>query len=133
MLCLKSRYFFYVENLGFQSFTSLVADLRLERNRIFHIFFLYMQLRTVTRYTSSLLNCITQSLTEHFLQGNVLLNFLLNAKPTFISWRGYVSNEVNDLVPKEHRYRFQTKIANCCHIIKLLWALIFYSVCYSML
>ena len=37
VLLFLSRYFFYVENLGFQSFTSLVADLRHERNRIFHI------------------------------------------------------------------------------------------------
>ena len=35
---------------------------------------------------------LTKALTEHFLQGNVPLRHLLNAKPPFMSW----TNEVND-------------------------------------
>ena len=41
-------------------------------------------------------NFFTQSLTEHFLQGNVPLMHLLNEKPLFISWRRSAFNEVND-------------------------------------
>ena len=33
---------------------------------------------------------------EHFLQGNVPLRHLLNAKPAFMSWRRTAFNEVND-------------------------------------
>ena len=45
------------------------------------------------KYKSSFLSQLTKSLTEHFLQGNVLL---LNAKPPLMSWRRSAFNEVND-------------------------------------
>ena len=37
------------------------------------------------KYKSSLLGLLTKALTEHFLQGNVPLRHLLNAKPPFMS------------------------------------------------
>ena len=38
-------------------------------------------------------------LTEHFLQGNVPLNHLLNAKPPFMYWQRSAFNEVNNWAP----------------------------------
>ena len=38
-----------------------------------------------------------KALTEHFFQGNILLMHLINAKPTFISWRRSAFNEVNEV------------------------------------
>ena len=45
------------------------------------------------------------SLTEHFLQGNVPLRHLLNAKPPFISWRRSAFNEVNDCTLKKISFK----------------------------
>ena len=39
---------------------------------------------------------LLRALTEHFLQGNVLLRHLLNAKPPFMSCRRSAFDEVND-------------------------------------
>ena len=39
---------------------------------------------------------LTKALMEHFLQGNVPLRHLLNAKSPFMSWRRSAFNEVND-------------------------------------
>ena len=48
------------------------------------------------KYKSSLLSRLTKALTEHFLQGNVPLRHLLNAKLPFMSWWRSALNEVND-------------------------------------
>ena len=37
-----------------------------------------------------------QALMEHFLQGNIPLRYLLNAKSPFMSWQRSAFNEVND-------------------------------------
>ena len=48
------------------------------------------------KYTSSLLSLLMKALKEHFLQGNVPLWHLLNAKPPFMSWWRSAFNKVND-------------------------------------
>ena len=53
------------------------------------------------KYKSSLLSQLTKALPEHFLQRNVPLRHLLNAKPLFMSWQWSAFNEVNDWAPKE--------------------------------
>ena len=40
---------------------------------------------------------LIKALTEHFLQRNVPLRHLINAKPPVLSWRRFAFNEVNDL------------------------------------
>ena len=51
------------------------------------------------KYKSYLLNKLTNALIDHFLQGNVPLRQLLNAKPPFMSWRRSAFNEVNNWAP----------------------------------
>ena len=53
------------------------------------------------KYKSSLLSQLTKALPYHFLQRNVPLRHLLNAKPLFMSWQWSAFNEVNDWAPKE--------------------------------
>ena len=48
------------------------------------------------RYKSSLLSLLTKALTEHFLQRNIPLRNLLNAKPPIMSRRRSAFNEVTD-------------------------------------
>ena len=48
------------------------------------------------KYKSSLLSKLTKALMEHFLQGNVPLRHLLNAKPLFMFWWRSAIKEVND-------------------------------------
>ena len=52
---------------------------------------------TTNKYKSSLLSLLTKALTEHFLQGNIPLRHLLNAKPPFTCVLTEICfNEVND-------------------------------------
>ena len=39
---------------------------------------------------------------EHFLQGNVPISHMLNAKPPFMYWHISAFNEVNDCAPRVH-------------------------------
>ena len=57
-------------------------------------------MRTVTNTNLSLLRQLTKAFTNHFLQGNVPLRHLLNAKNPFMSCRRSAFNGVNDLGPK---------------------------------
>ena len=47
---------------------------------------------------------LIKALTEHFLQGNVPLRHLLNAKPPFMSWRRSAINDLNDWDLGMYRY-----------------------------
>ena len=77
-----------------QSFTSLVADNHQDINivssfrKCLNGTFPWRNCinpnKKSNRYKSSLLSYLTKALTEHFLQGNVPLRHLLNAKPPFI-------------------------------------------------
>jgi len=53
---------------------------------------------------SSLLSYIIKALAEHFLQGNVPLRHLLNAKPLFMSRRRSAFNEVYDWALRNTKY-----------------------------
>ena len=61
-----------------------------------------------TCYSSHLGKC-NDVLTEQFLQGNVPLSCLVNAKPPFMSWQISAFNEVNEWAPNIYNNNSKSK------------------------
>ena len=83
----KHSYVFHLAGAKMKHFLERIAPLR----------HLYINPNEKSnKYKSSLLSLCTKALTEHFLQGNVPLRDLLNAKSLFMSWWRSAYYEVND-------------------------------------
>ena len=62
---------------------------------------------------------LQKALTEHFLQGNIPLKHLLNAKPPFMSWRRSAFNEVIDWAPSPSKD--QHHFTQLCIYSEFIW------------
>ena len=62
--------------------------------------------------------------TKHFLQGNVPLRHLLNAKSLFMSWQRYASNEVNNWAHNNKNGFFKI-LFDITHTSKIIYNLTF--------